>query len=180
MKWLVSLIVVLTPHVAFAACPAVADRSAEAGELFAGLQSAGNELEAQPFNRGLWEIWTDAPDELAQAMLDDGMSRIQVFDLAGAVDALDRLIAYCPDYAEGYNQRAFAYFLGGDFPSALRDLDRTLAILPDHVGALSGRGLTLIEMGRDDEAQDALRAAVDLNPWLGERVLLREPAGTDL
>ena len=162
------------------ACPAVPDRSAEKAELFAALQEAGNEMQAQPYNRGLWEIWTDAPDEAAQAMLDEGMSRRNVSDFAGAVAVLDRLVDYCPDYAEGYNQRAFAYFLSGAFEAALVDLDRTLAIDPNHVGALSGKGLTLIQLGQDDAAQDALRAAVALNPWLSERALLREPPGTDL
>ena len=85
-----------------------------------------------------------------------------------------------PDFAEGWNQRAFAAFLAEDYAAALADLDVALGIMPDHVAALSGKALTLIGMGRNDEAQEVLRAAVKLNPWLGERALLVEPPGKDI
>lgn len=161
-------------------CPIVPDRAAQKAELYQGLQSAKNEMEAAPYNAGLWEIWLDAPDEIAQAMLDEGMARRGVGDYLGAIAVLDDLVAYCPDYAEGYNQRAFTFFLGRDFEAALNDLDKALAIDPRHIGALSGKGLTLIEMGRITEAQDVLKAAVALHPWLSERFLITEPAGTDI
>jgi hypothetical protein len=37
---------------------------------------------------------------------------------------------------------------------------------------LAGKALTLHALGRNAEAVLALRAALDLNPWLGERHLL--------
>ena len=179
MKWILPFVLLAAP--AFGeTCPPVADRTAEKEALYAGLRAAQNELGAAPYNAGLWEIWLDAPDETAQALLDQGMALRRVYDFLGAVAALDKLVAYCPDYAEGYNQRAFAYFLGRDFSAALADLDRTLAIDPRHVGALSGKGLTLIELGRNEEAQVVLKEAVSLHPWLAERALITEPAGTDL
>jgi hypothetical protein len=49
-----------------------------------------------------------------------------------------------------------------------------------HLGALTGKALTLIAMDRRDEAQDVLRAALAINPWLSERALLDEPDGTDI
>jgi tetratricopeptide (TPR) repeat protein len=98
----------------------------------------------------------------------------------GSRTALNRLIEYCPAYAEGYNQRAFTNYLQQDFEAALVDLDRALNILPTHVAALSGKALTLMGLGRSAEAQEVLRAALALNPWLQERALLAEPIGTDL
>jgi hypothetical protein len=38
---------------------------------------------------------------------------------------------------------------------------------------LTGKARTLIELGEDDEAQVILKKALALNPWLGERALLR-------
>jgi len=93
-------------------------------------------------------------------------------DLRNAVAAFDALIAYCPDYAEGYNQRAFARYLRQDFAPALEDLDAALARSPRHIGALSGKALTLMGLGRDREALATLRAALALNPWLSERALV--------
>ncbi len=105
-------------------------------------------------------------------MLDEGRARMRQSDLVGAERVLSQLIAYCPDYAEGYNQRAFAHFLLGDFALALPDLEAALERSPHHVAAMSGQFLTLRALGRETEAQEVLRAALELNPWLPERVYL--------
>jgi tetratricopeptide (TPR) repeat protein len=127
---------------------------------------------ASKVNARLWALWTDAPDAHAQELLDSGMARIRLGDLRKAVSALDALVAYCPRYAEGYNQRAFARYLQEDFLPALADLEVALTLSPRHVGALSGKALTLMALGRDAAALEALEAALDLNPWLAERTLL--------
>jgi tetratricopeptide (TPR) repeat protein len=174
----------LAAPVAHAACGPIPDHSAAMAAAIEQLQNAKNEREAQVFNALLWEFWLDAPDARAKAMLEEGMSRRRVFDLAGAVVVFSELIEYCPDYAEGWNQRAFAFYLQTDFERALADLDETLARNPEHIGALSGKALTLMGMGRAEVAQDVLREALALNPWLAERVYLadtdREPPGQDL
>ena len=72
-------------------------------------------------------------------------------DTAGSLDALGRLVDYCPHWAEGWNQRAFTYFLAGQFDRAEPDLREAIRLNPDHVGALSGLALTLMALGRDDE-----------------------------
>ena len=163
-----------------AACPAAPDNSARVAELLQSLSTAGDPAEAGLLSDQLWRIWTAAPDAEAQRMLDLGMALRQQYNLAGSRDMLSDLIAYCPDYAEGYNQRAFSAFLAQDYAAALTDLDAALAITPDHVAALSGKALTLIGLQRDDEAQVVLREAVRLNPWLSERALLRDPPGQDI
>ena len=179
MKWMIALCTISAP--AFAqTCPPVTDHSARTAEIVVELGQARGEGDARVLTQELWEIWTDAPDEIAQAMLDEGMSRRVSYDFLGAREAFDRLVEYCPDYAEGYNQRAFANYLSQNFEAALVDLERTLEIVPNHIAALSGKALTLMGLGRNEEAQAALRAAVEMNPWLQERALLQEPIGTDL
>ncbi|MEP5198489.1 MAG: tetratricopeptide repeat protein, partial [Paracoccaceae bacterium] len=134
----------------------------------------------QPIRQALWKLWATAPDAAAQALLDRGMSARGSYDFLGAIEAFDRLVEYCPDYAEGYNQRAFVNFLREDFEPALTDLDLALARNPNHVAALSGKALTLMGLGRGDEAQEVLREAIKLNPWIPERGLLTEPLGEEL
>ena len=90
---------------------------------------------------------------------------------------LGELLAYFPDYAERWNQRAFARFLTGDLDGALADLGRTHELEPMRVGALAGSALTLLRQGRAELGQDALRAAVAVNPWITERYLLVPPPG---
>jgi tetratricopeptide (TPR) repeat protein len=179
MKW-IFLLSVLAQPVLGQDCPAAPEHSAAMESLLAALQTAPGDADARILNDEIWKLWTDAPDEKAQALLDEGMARREGFDFLGARDVLDALVEYCPDYAEGYNQRAFANFLRQDYAAALHDLDRALELNPKHYAALSGRGLTLMGLGRLDEAQEALKAAAGLNPWLSERSLITEPTGTDI
>ena len=184
MKWILPLCLIAAPAVAQTpddpVCPAAPDHTAETAEIIAALQETQNERQAAPLADRLWRLWTDAPDAKAQALLDEGMAKREDYNFLGARDTFDALVEYCPDYAEGYNQRAFASFLRQEYDAALYDLDRALEINPTHIAALSGRALTLMGLGRDDEAQVVLREALALNPWLKERGYLREPPGTDL
>jgi tetratricopeptide (TPR) repeat protein len=163
-----------------AGCPGVPDHQAEFDAIFAELARAPDATVTRPLSARLWALWLAAPDARAQGLLDQGMQRRMAGDLPGSVAILDELVAYCPDYAEGWNQRAFALFLARDYARALADIDAALAREPRHLGALTGKALILIGLGREDEAQEVLRAALALNPWLAERSLLRAPPGTDL
>jgi len=153
------------------ACPPAPDHSERLAALVAEVQEAGSAAEARAIGNRMWELWADAPDDRAQAILDRGMTRRAGYDFLGALQEFDRLIEYCPDYAEGYNQRAFVHYLRQDFRAALADLDRALARSPDHIAALSGRALSLYALGRIDEARESLARALALNPWLPERGL---------
>ena len=165
---------------AYADCPPAPDYSELQAQIYSELQQAPNEMTAHPLMGALWSIWKDAPDAHAQTLLDAGIQRIRVANYTGAIEVLDQLIAYCPDYAEGYNQRAFASYLQFDYDRALPDLDRAIELSPQHTAARSGRVLTLLGMGRAELAQSELRLALDLNPWLPERRYLAEPKGEEL
>lgn len=168
---------VLLASSAAADCPPAPDISAKMDDLIAAARAAPDERAAQPAAAGMWREWTRAPDDWAQELLDEGMERRASFDLPGAAIAFEQLVKYCPDYAEGYNQRAFVRFLQGDYAAALPDLDRALALRPRHVAALSGKGLTLIALGQVAEGQAAIRAALAFNPWLSERRFLELDRG---
>ena len=180
MKHFLLAILFMVSTAAHAACPPPADISKEEKRLLTLAQSADNPADGQEITRELWRLWATAPDEQSQELLDRGMSARSSYDFLAAMDAFDRLTKYCPDYAEGYNQRAFVNFLRENYDVALDDLDLALERNPRHVAALSGKALTLMRLGREDEAQKILRVAVLLNPWIPERGLLKKPKGTDL
>lgn len=165
---------------AIADCPSGPDYSGELSSIVERMQAAPHEGAARQLSAQLWAIWLDAPDALAQSMLDEGLALMQTGAHAGSRRVLSRLVDYCPEYAEGYNQRAFAAFLQGDLDAALVDLDAAIALQPVHLGALTGKVLTLIRLGRNEEAQAVLRVALAINPWLAERELLDEPPGEDI
>ena len=173
-----SFVVLASP--AFAECPPVPDRSADLDTLFEAARTAPDARAGQALSEEMWKIWTEAPDGAADALLQRGVSALRASDFLAAIETFDRLVAYCPDWAEGYNQRAFAHFLSGRFAAARTDLERVVEIDPRHVGALSGLALTLTALGEEAAAQDWLRRALALNPWIPERSLLKEPAGEEL
>ena len=178
MKYAIILSFLAAP--AFADCSIGTDHADEVVKIVKQMQSAPDEGAARILAGQMWEIWLDAPDELAQAMLDDGLALLQMGDHMSSRSELSSLITYCPKYPEGYNQRAFAAFLQGDYAAALADLDIAIALQPVHLGALTGKALTLIALERRDEAQEVLRAALAINPWLSERALIDKPAGTNI
>lgn len=179
--WRFCLAILALPVLAAAeVCPPADMQVERQAELIDALRAAESEAEARPFNDALWQIWLTAPDRHAQDLLDSGMARREMYDFEAAERVFAELIAYCPDYAEGWNQRAFARFLRGDFEAALGDLDAALDRSPAHIGALSGKALTLMQLGQEAEAQAVLRDALALHPWLGERHLLQEPPGDEL
>lgn len=158
-----------------ASCPPVADTEAERAAIYRDMRMALDETDARILSDTLWRIWLTAPDQRAQGLLDQAMQLRRYADFNGSVALLDTLVDYCPDYAEGYNQRAFSFFLQRDFAAALVDLDATLAIDPRHLGAMTGKALTQIGLGDDEAAQITLREVLRLNPWLAERRLLTGP-----
>ncbi len=166
-------------------CPTAPDHIEGVDALIKQVQKAQSQSDARVISNKMWELWTDAPDARSQTLLDRGMARREAWDLSGALDDFNQLVEYCPDYAEGYNQRAFVNYLRQDFDAALRDLNVTIEMSPNHIGALSGRALSLLGLRRLEDARAALSEALELNPWLSERDLLEpggllEPPGEDI
>jgi tetratricopeptide (TPR) repeat protein len=158
-----------------ATCPAVPNRDADTADIYRDLRISRDETDARILTDQLWRIWLEAPDERAQDLLDEALRLQRAANFDGSIAILSDLIGYCPDYAEGYNQRAFGHFLKGDYASALLDLEEALLRDPRHLGALTGKALTQIGLDLNDEAQYTLRLALRINPWLAERRLLTGP-----
>lgn len=180
MRILFALALMVGPALTNAAsaqeCAAVHDVSEELAQLITQAQMATDFRQGQAASDAMWKVWLRAPDEAAQAVLDRGMAARGSFDFPAAHREFTRLTEYCPDYAEGWNQRAYISFLREDYAAALLDLDRALVLQPRHVAAQSGRGLTLMNLGRIAEAREQMLAAVANNPWLSEKALLAKGA----
>ena len=161
---------------AWADCPDPPDTRNELLNLIARAQGAKSFTDGRRVSNQMWLVWLRAPDEAAQSVLDAGMERRDSYDFVGAIAQYDRLVEYCPTYAEGYNQRAYINFLTENYEAALVDLDKAIALQPYHIAAQSGRALTLMNMGRLNEARAQMLIAVENNPWLSEAALLEDGA----
>ena len=89
MKILIALILMAGPVWAQDSCPPVPDHATERAQIMAVLAHARDETEARFMADRLWQIWTDAPDAKAQALLDEGMQRRLDYDFAGSRAVLD-------------------------------------------------------------------------------------------
>ena len=171
MRTLILFTALVLAPVTAVACPAQ-DLSADKEPLYQKLVETKNEADAASFAGRIWDLYSTAPDARAQDLLDRGVRYLQRGQLDTSEELLSELVQYCPDYAEGWNQRAFARYLAGKLDGALEDLDRTLELEPRHFGALAGRGLTFLQQGRQILGQQAIRDALKVHPWLNERRLL--------
>lgn len=159
-------------------CPPLPDISGEKAALFADLAASPDEMAAAFIANRLWSLWRTAPDAKAQDLLDRGMAMREVFDFPESILILSELIAYCPDYPEGYNQRAFTRYLAQDYQGSLADIDIVLKSETKHFGALSGKALVQMNMGLTGAAKLTMIEALKVHPWLNERELLGQ--GEDL
>jgi len=173
MRYALFALCLATPSLA-ETCPEPPAITAEEDRIFAQITVVPDQMNARILNAALWELWLQAPDPFSQGLLDSAMEQMRYANYTRAEAELTQLVHYCPWYAEGWNQRAFTYYLTDRFQAALADLDQALAANPRHLGALTGKALTLIKLDRNAEAQPVLREALGLNPWLSERALLTD------
>lgn len=109
----------------------------------------------------IWAEWSRSGSPAMDLLLERGR---EAGDVETAIAHFSALIDHAPDFAEGYNARALAYFNAKLYGPALADLARVLELNPNHFGALKGLGTILEELGQYDAALRAFRAARAIHP----------------
>ncbi|MGI1663481.1 tetratricopeptide repeat protein [Palleronia sp. KMU-117] len=143
--------------------PAARADEAALDSLFEQLKAADPEA-AQQIESQIWDEWSRSGSAAMDLLLDRGREAMEAEDNAAAIEHFSALIDHAPDFAEGYNARAMAFYSEGDYGEALADIRRTLELNPRHFGALSGLALILQELGMEDQALEVWRSVADLNP----------------
>lgn len=114
----------------------------------------------------LWEIWSRSGNKTVDEMFEEGKNHLENEKIAEAVEQFTAVIAAAPNFAEGYNQRAIAYFVLEAWENALEDCKKTIKLNPHHFGAYAGMGHVYLRLGRIDKAVDAYKQALAINPNL--------------
>lgn len=105
------------------------------------------------------KIWRIPGGDTVNLLIDRAEAFSQKNENEKAIKLLDAAVDLAPDYAEGWNRRAFAHYRVGNNDGALGDLRRTLALEPNHFRALEGMAKVLTSVG---EKKGALKAYEEL------------------
>ena len=83
------------------------------------------------------------------------------------IASLSEVIQRKPAFAEGWNKRATALYLSGEYRRSLADCAEVIKRNPRHFGALSGAGLNHLELEEQRQALGWFRRALEVNPNMG-------------
>ena len=114
----------------------------------------------------LWAIWHRSGDPAIDARLAEGIALMQSGGLPEAITVFSEVIARAPDFAEGWNKRATAYYLLGDLDRSLADCEEVVKRNPAHFGALSGFGLIYLQKDDLPKAAEYFEKALAVDPTL--------------
>ena len=139
----------------------------------------------QRIQNEIWAEWSRSGSDSMDLLLERGRDAMAEGNLDAAIEHFTALIDHAPDFAEGWNARATAYFNAGLYGPSVADIERTLALNPRHFGALAGLGIILEELGYPKDALEAFRQAAALNPHTPDvkesiKRLEKKVGGTDL
>ena len=114
--------------------------------------------------QGLWLLWSRSGDAGVDALMAKGSEQMQADRLQEAIETFSEVIRRKPEFAEGWNRRATAYYLAAEYKLSLADCDEVLKRNPQHFGALSGTGQIYFALENYELALVWFRRALEVNP----------------
>lgn len=145
-----------------AAAPAFA-QTAKLDDLFSRLKSA-DEGESKRISQEIWTEWSKSGSPAMDLLLERGRNAMAQGHPEIAIEHLTALIDHDPDFPEGWNARATAYYQTGNLGPAIADIGHVLTLNPRHYGALAGLGAIFEELEKPKEALEVYKAALAINP----------------
>lgn len=122
------------------------------------------EPEWQRVEADLDREWSRSGSAALDLLLTRGKDALEEGQTEQAIAHLTALTDHAPDFAQGWNALASAYYSAGQFGPALDAIGRTLALNPSQYESITGLGLILEDIGDDQEALAAFRAAKAIHP----------------
>ncbi len=162
----IQALLVLATFLAFAAPASARQDDARLSDLFRQLLSAPTDETAEAVEDQIWTIWLEHPGRDVSILMSHGVQLMHKDNFKTALGLFDRIVTLAPDYAEGWNKRANAHYLLGDYPAAVADIRRTLQLEPRHFAALAGLGLVYLAVDEPAGALRAFEAALAINPHM--------------
>jgi len=125
--------------------------------------------------QGLWLLWTRSGDPDIDRKMARATELLGEAKHGEAITVLTEIVHEKPEFAEGWNRRATAYYLMGEYGKSIADCREVLKRNPAHFGALSGMGQIAVQLEQLDEALVWFRRALEVNPnTLGGEMDIRQ------
>jgi len=140
------------------------DRDAQLQELYAQLATAPDPARAGALATAIERLWLQSESDTIGVLMARALKAINEKRNDLALRLLDTVVELAPDYAEGWNRRAYVYYLQDRYGSALGDLRRVLALEPKHFRALSGLAQILNDYGQKKNALKAYQELLRIHP----------------
>ena len=153
------------PGLAVAQPRTPAERDKALSDLYAYLATAEDAKQAATVSASIERLWVTPGSDTINLLMQRALQAHNGKDSELALKLLDAVVGLAPDYAEGWNRRAYIHYTQNDIELALGDLRRTLALDPNHFKALDGLIHILKDIGRKKEALQAARRLLDVNPY---------------
>ncbi len=145
--------------------PAWADQTdARLDGLFEVLATTSDMEAARAAEAEIWRIWIVSGREEIDALMVEGVAAMRNQRFEDAIALFGQITERAPEFAEGWNKRATAYYLNDDHVASVRDIQRTLVLEPRHFGAISGMGLIFLSRGDEAGALAAFEAVLAIHP----------------
>lgn len=141
-----------------------AERAKLLSNLYAYLATAETETDAQPIAAAIEKLWLFNGSDTTGLLMDRAAKAIADKNYAVALEFLDAVVDLAPDYAEGWNRRAYVHYLNNDIERMVGDLRRCLALEPNHFRALEGLAQVMRETGQKKAALKAYQKLLEINP----------------
>jgi tetratricopeptide (TPR) repeat protein len=138
---------------------------ADAPALLRALRDPDGQVR-QVAEAALWAVWSRSGDNAIDDILEIGVAQMREGQVQASVETFSEIIGRRPDFAEGWNKRATAYYMLGDWRRSAADCDEVLRRNPQHFGALSGYGMIWLQLDEPTRALERFEQAIAVNPNL--------------
>lgn len=118
----------------------------------------------QRIERQILREWSRSGSAVVDLLFQRGQLALRTGDTDGAIAHFSAVIDHAPEFAEGWNARATAYFMANRIGLSMADIEQVLIRNPRHFGALAGLGTILEQLDRPEQAREAYAASHALNP----------------
>lgn len=153
------------------------EKSKILADLYAHLATADTPEAAKKIQATIERLWGFSGSDTVALLMQRASKSLGAKDYDQALKFLDYVVQLAPDYAEGFNRRAFVHFSRNDMASAVGDLRRALALEPNHFRALDGLAQIWRQTGNTKGALSVVKQLLEIYPyWEGAARMAEELA----